>query len=291
MKTCARIAMAVLVSLIAAACAGRNPYEIDDPVKLKRMSFVMAPGANGNWPARVELVRVEDSRLVADLIATDTSAWFGETGDAFRRAHPGASYDAWELVPGQSAGPVDVKRKGKFAGVLFCDAQSGSTPFRVRRDGHLTVVIDDTGCRLEGIARKNRRSRRSKTIDVTFAMSTASNGNRPLRVELVHVDDKDLVSDLTRMSGAAWFRAGGRAFRREHPDVSVDDWELVPGRHHGPFRVAVNRKVNGVLFCGLSQPLELRWRRRIEVEVDGQGCRIAGAPRQSDGRQSWDARR
>ena len=282
----AQIVIVVLVALIATACAGRDPYAIDDPVKLKRMSFVMAPGANDNWPARIELVRVEDKRLVTELIATDTSAWFGETGDAFRRAHPKASYDGWELVPGQAAGPVDVKRKGKFAGVVFCDAQSGSTPFRVRRDGHLTVVIDDTGCRLEGDARKNRRSRRSNTVDVSFAMGAASNGNRPLRVELVQVEDKSLVSDLTRMSGAAWFRAGGRAFRREHPDVSVDDWELVPGRHHGPYRVAVNKKVNGVLFCGPSQnpPLELRWRRRMEVEVDGQGCRMSGTTRRGDRR-------
>ena len=296
MKTCAQIAQIMIVAivpLIAAACAGRDPYAIDDPVKLKRMSFVMAPGANDNWPARVELVRVEDKRLVADLITTDTSAWFGETGDAFRRANPKASYDAWELVPGQATGSVDVKRKGKFAGVLFCDAQSGSTPFRVRRDGHLTVVIDETGCRLEGVARKNHRSRRSKKVDVSFAMGAASNGNRPLRVELVHVDDRSLVSDLTRMSGAAWFRAGGRAFRREHPDVSVDDWELVPGRDHGPFRLAVNRKVNGVLFCGPSQnpPLELRWRRRIEVEVDSQGCWVSGTTRRSDSPRSRGERR
>ena len=293
MTTHTRIALVVLMLLIVTACAGRNPYAIDDPIKLKRMSFVMAPGANDDWPARVELVRVADERLVAELIATDTSAWFGETGNAFKRAHPKASYDGWELVPGHASGPVDVKRKGKLAGVLFCDAQSGSTPFRVQRDGHLTVVIDDAGCRIEGGARKNRRWRRPKTVDLSFAMGIATNGNRPLRVELVHLDDESLVSDLTRMSGAAWFRAGGRAFRREYPNVSVDDWELVPGRHHGPFRLAVNGKVNGVLFCGPSRnpPLELRWRRRMEVEVDGLGCRMSGTTRPSDSALSLGKRR
>lgn len=287
MTTHAQIALVVLMSLIVAACAGRNPYAIDDPVKVKQVSLIMAPGANGNRPARVELVRVEDERLVADLIATDTSAWFGETGDAFKRAHPSASYDDWELVPGHAVGPVNVKRKGRFAGILFCNAQSGSTPFRVQRDGHLTVAIDDTGCRLEGVGRKKKSVRRfwrrTKKVDISFAMGTATNGNRPLRVELVRVDDKSLVSDLTRMSGAAWFRAGGRALRREHPDVAVDRWELVPGGHHGPFRLAVNGKVNGVLFCGPSRnpPLELRWRRRMEVEVDGQGCWMSGSVRRS----------
>ena len=296
MTTHAQIALVVLISLIATACAGRNPYAIDDPVKVKRVSLVMAPGANGNRPARVELVRVEDERLVADLIATDTSAWFGETGAAFRRAHPSVSYDAWELVPGHPVGPVNVKRKGKFGGILFCGAQSGSTPFRVQRDGHLTVAIDDTGCRLEGVARKKsarRFWRRSKKVDVSFAVGAATNGNRPLRVELVRVDDESLVSDLARMSGAAWFKAGGRTFRREHPDASVDDWELVPGRRHGPFRLAVNGRVNGVLFCGPSRnpPLEVRWRRRIEVEVDGQGCRVWETSRRSKGMLSWSERR
>lgn len=291
-----QIATVALVSLTVTACAGRNPYLVDDPVKLKRMSFVMAPGANGNWPAQVELVRVADERLVADLIATDTSAWFGEIGDAFRKAHPTASYDAWELVPGHATGPVNVERKGKLAGVLFCDAQPASTPFRVQGDGQLTVVVDDIGCRLEGGARKKpilHFWRRPKTVNVSFAMASATNGNRPLRVELVRVDDESLVSDLTRMSGAAWFRAGGRAFRREHPAVSVDDWELVPGRRHGPFKLAVNGKVNGVLFCGPSDnpPLELRWRGNLEVRVDGQGCRMSGPTRRSDSPPAWGTRR
>ena len=290
MSTCARTAMVVLMSLLVTACASRNPYAIDDPVKLKRMSFVMAPGANNDWPARVELVRVADERLVADLIATDTSAWFGAYGTAFRRAHPKAAYDAWELVPGQVAGPMDVKRKGRLAGILFCDAHPGSTPYRVQRDGHLTVVIDDTGCRLEGVGRKKRRR---KTVDISFAMDAATNGNRPLRVELVRVDDQSLVSALTRMSGAAWFTAGGRSFRREYPDVSVDDWELVPGSRHGPFRLAVNGKVNGVLFCGQSRnpPLEVRWRRKINVAVDGRGCSMSGTVPRFDSPLSRGERR
>ena len=178
-----QIATVALVSLTVTACAGRNPYLVDDPVKLKRMSFVMAPGANGNWPAQVELVRVADERLVADLIATDTSAWFGEIGDAFRKAHPTASYDAWELVPGHATGPVNVQRKGKLAGVLFCDAQPVSTPFRVHADGQVTVVVDDIGCRLEGGTRKKsilRFWRRPKTVNVSFAMDLRDQRQPPV---------------------------------------------------------------------------------------------------------------
>jgi len=281
MATRAQIAIAaVLVSLVGVGCAGRNPHAIDDPLKLKRISLAMAAGANGNRPARVELVRVADKRLVAELVGTDTRAWFATAGDAFRRAHPTASFEAWEVVPGHAEGPVDVKLRGKVAGVLFCDAGPDSTPFRVVADGHLTVAIDDTGCRLGEHPRRKSLSRiwrRPKAVEVSFALDATANGQRPLRVELVRVDDADLVTDLKRMTGASWFGGGGMAFRRAHPDASVDDWELVPGHRHGPYRLAVNGKANGLLFCGRTRhpPLEVSWRRRLEVEIDGQGCALA----------------
>ena len=281
----ARLAAALLVVLIAGGCAGRDPFAIDDPLKLKRVSLAMAAGANGNRPARVELVRVGDMRLFDELIATDTTAWFDDVGEAFHRANPRAVYDAWELVPGHVSGPHDVKAKGRFAGVLFCDAPAGAAPFRVERDRSLTVVIDDNGCRLEGGKRRRsvlRAFRRPKKVDLSFAMGPAANGNRPLRVQLVRVDDTALVADLARLSGAAWFGAGGRAFRRDHPGAAVDDWELVPGSTHGPFTLAVNGRVNGMLFCGPTRdlPIEVPWRRRVAVQVDVDGCSLA-APRRA----------
>lgn len=276
----ARLAVPILALLVAGGCAGRDPFAIDDPLKLKRVSLAMAAGANGNRPARVELVRVGDMRLLDELIATDATAWFDGVGERFHRANPRAVFNAWELVPGHVSGPVNVKAKGRFAGVLFCDAPSGSAPFRLERDGDLTVVIDDNGCRLDGGRRRRsivRVFRASKKVDLSFAMRPAANGNRPLHVQMVRVDDTALVADLTRLSGAAWFGAGGRAFRRDHPDTAVDDWELVPGGTHGPFRLAVNGRVNGLLFCGPTRdfPLEVPWRRRVAVEVDADGCTLA----------------
>lgn len=280
----ARLSVALLVVLVAAGCAGRDPFAIDDPLKLKRVSLAMAAGANYNRPARVELVRVGDKRLLDELIATDTTAWFDDVGEAFHRANPRAVFNAWELVPGHVSGPVDVKAKGRFAGVLFCDSPPGSAPFRIERDGNLTVVIDDNGCRLEGGKRRRsivRAFRRPKTVDLSFAMGPEANGKRPLHVQIVRVDETADVADLTRLSGAAWFGAGGRAFRRDHPDAAVDDWELVPGSTHGPFRLAVNGRVNGVLFCGPTRdfPLEVPWRRRVAVQVDADGCSLAATQR------------
>lgn len=278
----APLAVALVVVTVAGGCAGRDPFAIDDPLKLKRVSLAMAAGANDNRPARVELVRVGDTRLVDELVATDSTAWFDDVGEAFHRANPRAVFNAWELVPGHVSGPHNVKAKGRFAGVLFCDAPAGSAPFRLERDGNLTVVVDDHGCRLEG--GKSRRSivrvfRRPKRVDLSFAMGRTANGNRPLHVQMVRVDESALLADLTRLSGAAWFGAGGRAFRRNHPDAAIDDWELVPGSTHGPYRLAVNGRVNGVLFCGPTRdfPLEVPWRRNVAVHVDARGCTLMDA--------------
>lgn len=280
-----RFAIPVVVLLAVVGCAGGDPYAIDDPLRLKRMSLIMETGANDNRPVRVELVRVDDQRLVDQLVATDTTAWFGGVGEAFHRANPEAVFNAWELVPGHNTGSVDVRTPGKLGGVLFCDAPSGAAPFRLRPDVDLTVAIDDGGCRIDGGAPRRRffrAWRRHKDVELSFVVDGSANGRRPLRVQLVRVDDADLVGDLARLSGAAWFGPGGKAFRRAHPGVMVDDWELVPGRDHGPYPLDVNRKVNGMLYCGSTRkaPLELRWRRRLTVEIDGEACRLVPHKRQ-----------
>jgi len=282
-----RLVIGACVVILVAACAGRDPGAIDDPLKLKSVSINMEAGANGNQPARVELVRVPDERLMSELVSLDAAAWFGREGEAFRGAHPKAVYDRWEPVPGLSTGPHDVRLDGKYAGVLFCETREGSPPLRVERDGTLTIVIDDSGCRIEGGKHKESivdRLRRSKFVELSFAVSAQANRNRPVRVELVRVGQSGLVDDLARLAGAAWFGEGGRLFRRAHPDALVDNWELVPGGSYGPFKLAVNESVNGVLFCGASarSALKVPWRRNVEVEIDIEGCRLL-----EQGRNRW----
>ena len=271
---------AALAMLLVFGCAGRDPSAVDDPLKLRNLSITMDAGANGNRPARVALVRVRDARLVPQLVAIGADAWFGDEGEAFRNANPKAVYDRWEPVPGLISGPHRVKHRGKFAGVLFCQTQASPPPFRVERDGDLRVLIDDSGCRIEG--GKPRRSmfgwlRRPKTVEFSFAVPAEKDLNHPVQVELVRAPDADVVRSLERLTGSAWFGEGGRTFRRDHPNALIDDWELVPGGAYGPFQLAIEGNEPGLLFCGkaAAPPLRVEWSRRVEVEVASGGCRFA----------------
>ena len=122
----------------------------EHPLRLDSLTFAMPAGVNANRPARAALVRVQDARLVPELMQIENSAWFGASGEVFRHKHPGAFYDDWELVPGYVAGPFKVAVDAQVEGVLFCDTRVGSPPLRVERDGDVTVAIADTDCTLGG---------------------------------------------------------------------------------------------------------------------------------------------
>ena len=121
------------------------------PLRLDSFTLAMAGAANGNWPVAVDLVRVQDEALVQSLLAIEATAWFGSAGDRFRKAHPGARIDSWQIVPGTVVGPIDLSIEEDVGGVLFCGYRTlTSVPLRVERDGHVTVRIDDSGCTLHG---------------------------------------------------------------------------------------------------------------------------------------------
>lgn len=156
------------VALVAAGCSlipglggGRNPdapQKPKNPVRLKTVSLAMSKEANSGWPAKVELVRVRDEGLANVLLRIKAADWFGTEGDAFRQANPFAQYDAWEVVPGTNIGPFKTRRRGRFAGVLFCGIQSERPPYRMHRDGNVMIYIDDEGCTVTGTSdAKGRR--------------------------------------------------------------------------------------------------------------------------------------
>ena len=146
-----RVVLLPVALLVTGCVGGWRPGFLTPPAptpKLDSLSFVMKAGANDNWPARVALVRVQDARLVTELIRIDPSAWFGPAGEAFREAHPEAFYDDWELVPGRRAGPFGVAVDEKVAGVLFCETSAGTPPLPMERTGDVTVEVATDGCTL-----------------------------------------------------------------------------------------------------------------------------------------------
>ena len=272
--------MSLLAGAVLAACAGRDTDGITEPLRLDRISFAVERGVNGNRPVRVDLVRVAREAQAADLADMAPGDWFGGDAEAFISAQPEAVVDRWELVPGRPAGPFEVRADGDYAGVLFCDAGGASPAQRLGRGGHVTVTVGADGCAVAGGKRRESlldRARRSKLARLKFAMPAASNDRRPMRLELVRVKSTELVAGLVRHDSDGWFGPAGRAFREDNPDALYDAWELVPGGTYGPFRLAVNRKVAGVLFCETAgaPALELRWDGDVEVDVDRDGCRLA----------------
>ena len=177
---------ALLAAALLAAACGSNA--VRDPVDIDRVSFDMPAGANGNRPARLEMVRVDDDRLARELVRIATGDWFGPAGDAFRNANPDAVYDAWELVPGRAAGPFDVAARGDLAAVLFCDTRAQPPPLRLVRDGRVDIRVAADGCAVDGGRRGERlrdRLRRRRFVTVSFSTSADAGGHRPVRVELV----------------------------------------------------------------------------------------------------------
>lgn len=150
MKTGLVAAMAGTLLTVYGCAAESVRTEPARPLRIETATLSLAPEANSRRPVRVSLVRVVDERLAENLLATAGSEWFEGGGrEAFLAAHPTAVHDWWEIVPGTTIGPFDLRSRGVFAGVLICGVGS-RVPVRVERDGELRIGIDDDGCRIEG---------------------------------------------------------------------------------------------------------------------------------------------
>ena len=296
----------LVVALLATGCAsGGGKQRVGETANLKTLRFTMDANANDNRPARVELVRVDDENLIDEMVRIESASWFEGDGEAFRRANPSAISDAWELVPGLDSGPFEVSlkrgfvkrmlRRGKVAGVLFCDTLKPSPPLRVARKGKVSVTVRNDGCTLDDPVAKRRffslrGPGRKRTL--SFAVAAGVNGNSPVRVAVVGTKDTELVGNLLRINGDAWFAGAGKSFRQANPEAHYENWEVVPGGVY-PGEMVVQGRVTGVIFCGVPAAGAVRlerkdWKRRVAIEVDDGGCRLSAggtnAPRRS-GRQ------
>ena len=143
-------ALAATLATLIGCASDSTRTEPERPLRIESATLSLAPAANDRRPVRVSLVRVDDERLAEDLLAVTGPEWFEDGGrDGFLAAHPTAVHDWWEVVPGTTIGPFDLRARGARAGVLFCDV-GPRAPVRVERDGELRIGIDDDGCRVEG---------------------------------------------------------------------------------------------------------------------------------------------
>ena len=130
---------------------------------------------------------------------------------------------------------------------------------------------------------------------LSLTVRDGTNASRPVKVTLVQAQDPRAIDELGRIESRAWFGEGGDAFRRTYPEAVVHDWELVPGRTAGPFDVAVDALVAGVLFCETragspplpvcetragSPPLPVTRIGDVTVKVDDDGCTLDGLTEQ-----------
>lgn len=110
---------------------------------------------------------------------------------------------------------------------------------------------------------------------VSVAMLPEINGNWPVPVELVRVNEEALVQTLLQIQTDDWFGEAGDNFRLANPNAVYNSWEIVPGTSINPVNVARHGRLGGVLFCGLREPaapVRVAARGWLRITVDESGC-------------------
>jgi hypothetical protein len=124
---------------------GTGPPVVD----ITSVVLEMSENANNDWPARIDLVRVDDAGTYDRVLAVDPAEWFDGAGARkFEDAHPRAHLDRWEIVPGTSIGPFDLGLFDDVAAVLLCDVDSTPPPKAVALEGDLRIIVTDSGCEI-----------------------------------------------------------------------------------------------------------------------------------------------
>ncbi len=83
---------------------------------------------------------------------------------------------------------------------------------------------------------------------VAFEVAVEANDDTPIEVDLVLVGKREIVDTIAQLSAADWF-ARKKQFSRDYPDqISVMDWEFVPGQGVPPTPVEPNRKAWAAYF-------------------------------------------
>jgi type VI secretion system protein len=109
-----------------------------------KIQVVVAPRANQDHPIAVDLLRVYDGNLLAELLKLSAGEWF-EKREQFKRDYPekvGFESWEWEWTPGQSVPiltvPLDALARG---GIIFANYFTKGA-HRVRVDPNESILIN-----------------------------------------------------------------------------------------------------------------------------------------------------
>lgn len=93
-------------------------------------------------------------------------------------------------------------------------------------------------------------TRHESKLFLNVNLSANANQNNPVALDLVLVDDKALLKQLSAMPASQWFQQKAQV-ERDHPGLAQwKSWEWVPGQVVPPITIPINPKVKGgIIFA------------------------------------------
>jgi type VI secretion system protein len=123
--------------LVLGACTSAGPAEPG----IAELAFQVAPDANDNTPVAVDLVLVDDKRLLDQLLTLTAREWF-EQREQIRRDHPrDIELLGWELVPGQELPPQPVRAGRRSVAAIIYANYLAPGAHRWRLGGERRVLV------------------------------------------------------------------------------------------------------------------------------------------------------
>lgn len=118
----------------------------------------------------------------------------------------------------------------------------------------LSFLVLTSGCSLpKRITYDTTRHESKLFLNVNLAPN--ANRNNPVALDLVLVDDKALLKQISAMPASQWFQQKTQV-ERDHPGLAqLKSWEWVPGQVVSPIAIPINPKVKGgIIFAQYFTP-------------------------------------
>jgi len=85
-------------------------------------------------------------------------------------------------------------------------------------------------------------------INLYVTVDPALNNNSPVAVDVVVVNNKGILKELSSFTAQAWFEKRKTLLRMHPSEIQVSSWEWVPGQEVAPLKVPRTGIADGVLL-------------------------------------------